>query len=130
MTREAERRSSRRIGTGEAGIVTAHVRPGHPATVVDVSARGVLIESSKGLRPGATVDLLFNTAYRRSTLRGQVVRCAVVQLRSSAVSYRAAIAFDDGSCWPVDECTAGYAVPALERPASRRERVDLTPDLV
>ena len=43
------------------------MRPGHWATVVDVSEGGALVEISKGLLPGATVDLQFGTAERQTS---------------------------------------------------------------
>ena len=89
-----ERRAFRRAGASEHGIVSARVRLGYRVAVVDASAGGALIEISKRLLPGSTVDLQVETARGRATVPGRVVRCAIARLRSNSVSYRAAIAFD------------------------------------
>ena len=120
-----ERRSFRRTGPGEHGIISARVRPGHAVVVIDVSAGGVLIEISRGLLPGAAADLQFETAHRRTSLRGRVLRCAVSRLHRSGVSYRAAIAFDRQ--WPcfAEGSWSEYPVPGEEQPAPA-ERVSST----
>jgi hypothetical protein len=89
-----ERRAFRRAGASEHGIVSARVRLGYRVAVVDASAGGALIEISKRLLPGSTVDLQVETARGRAMVPGRVVRCAIARLRSNSVSYRAAIAFD------------------------------------
>jgi hypothetical protein len=114
IPRDSDRREFRRVGGGEHGILSARVRLGYRAAVVNVSAGGALIEISKRLLPGATVDLQIETASDRSTLSGRVVRCAIARLRSNSVSYRAAIAFD---CPWLPLCkgrTKGYGVPVDE----------------
>ena len=115
--RLAERRLYRRRGVSEHRIISARVRPGHWATVVDVSDGGALVETAKGLLPGATVDLQFGTSQRQSFVRGHVVRCSVVEIRSSAVLYRAAIAFE-------------YPLPTRERVGAGREGVNASRDAV
>lgn len=125
-----DRRNFRRTGIGEHGIISARVRPGHLATVIDVSAGGALIDVSRRLLPGASVELQFETAYRRSSLRGRVLRCAVTRLHPTAVSYRAAIAFDRQ--WPsfVERECSEYPVPSEERQPAPVERVSATQDVV
>jgi hypothetical protein len=120
-----DRRISRRIGLGEHGIISARVRPGHLAAVIDVSAGGVLIEISRRLLPGAAADLQFETAHRRISLRGRVLRCAVIRLQRSGVSYRAAIAFDRE--WPcfAESGWSEYSIPGEAQPAPA-ERVSST----
>jgi hypothetical protein len=120
----SDRRAFRRAGAVEQRIVSARVRPGHPAAVIDVSAGGAFIEISRRLLPGSIVDLQVDTAQRRTTtLRGQVLRCAVVRLRSASVWYRAAIAFDHQCPWLGDGTSAEYPVPASEPASPRDERV-------
>jgi hypothetical protein len=92
--RRFERRLYRRRTVGEHGIVSARVRPGHWAAILDVSDGGALIETAKGLLPGATVDLQFGTVQRQTFVRGRVLRCTVTTVRASAVLYTAAIAFE------------------------------------
>jgi hypothetical protein len=118
-----DRRNFRRSGVGEHGITSARVRPGHLVAVIDVSAGGALIEMSRRLLPGAAVDLQFDTAHRRTSLRGRVLRCAVTRLCPTAVCYRAAIAFDRQ--WPcfVEGEWSEYPVPPAERVSSTQDVV-------
>jgi hypothetical protein len=105
MTGDApERRVMRRLEAFEEHrIVSACVRPGHRARLIDVSAGGALIETSHRLLPGASVELQVETVSDRASVRGQVLRCAVVRLRPTWVCYRGAIAFDRHLPWFVDE---------------------------
>ena len=99
-----DRRARRRLEAFEDHrIVSASVRPGHRARVIDVSAAGVLIETSHRLLPGTTVELQVETGTERASVRGQVLRCAVIRLRPTWVCYRGAIAFDRHLAWFVDE---------------------------
>jgi hypothetical protein len=125
-----DRRNYRRASVGEHGITAARVRPGHVVAVIDVSAGGVSIEISQRLLPGAAVDLQFDTPHRRTSLRGRVLRCVVTGLCPTAVSYRAAIAFDRQ--WPcfVEGERSEYPVPASEALTAMAERVDSTQDMV
>jgi len=125
-----DRRHYRRAGIGEHGITSARVRPGHLVAVIDVSAGGVSIEISQRLLPGAAVDLQFETPYRRTSLRGRVLRCTVTGLRPAAVCYRAAIAFDrQWPCFVEGEGTE-YHIPASGGSPAPTERVDPTRDVV
>jgi len=127
----SDRRTFPRAGGVEHRIVSARVRPGHPAAVIDVSSGGAFIEISRRLLPGSIVDLQVDTAQRRTTtLRGQVLRCAVVRLRSTAVWYRAAIAFDQQCPWLGESTSAEYPLPTREQSPSRDERVISTRDAV
>ena len=123
----SDRRAFRRAGGHEHRIVTARVRPGHPAAVIDLSAGGAFIEISRRLLPGSVVDLQVDTAQRRTTtLRGHVLRCTVVRLHSTSVWYRAAIAFDHQCPWLGEGTSAEYLVPTRESSSSRDERVSTT----
>jgi hypothetical protein len=97
-----DRRTHPRRGVGEHQIVSARVRPGHGVTVVDISDGGALIDISKRLLPGTMVDLQLGTPQLQTRVRGRVLRCVVIEVRSSFMSYRAAIVFE-------------YPVPAGER---------------
>lgn len=99
-----DRRVARRIEAFEEHrIVAVSVRPGHRARVIDVSAGGALIETSLRLLPGTAVELQVDTGTNRASVRGRVVRCAVVRVRPTWVCYRGAIAFDRHLPWFVDE---------------------------
>ncbi len=121
-TIHSERRSSGRVEHMD-GIATAvRIRPGHDATIVNVSACGILIETEYRLLPGRSVELQMETASRRESVRGRVVRCAVSGLRRSTVSYRGAIVFDRHLPWVEDE----YAVPGSDRRTALPERAAAT----
>jgi hypothetical protein len=109
-----DRRRHHRQQPGEHGIVSARVRPGHSATVLDLSDEGALIELTNRLLPGAGVDLQLGTADRVTTIHGRVVRCAVIHVRPSSISYRAAIVFE-------------YPVPTRDRGVIRRTGVVASP---
>ena len=99
-----DRRGMRRLeAVEEHRIVSARVRPGHRARLIDVSAGGALIETSHRLLPGTSVELQVDTGTDRASIRGQVLRCAVVRVRPTWVCYRGAIAFDRHLPWFVDE---------------------------
>ena len=99
-----DRRGARRFEALEDHhIVSALVRPGHRVRVIDVSAGGALIETNHRLLPGTAVELQVETGTERASVRGQVVRCAVVRVRPTWVCYRGAIAFDGHLPWFVEE---------------------------
>lgn len=124
------RRGSRRwCGVDDHGIVAARVRPGHSVSVIDVSAGGALVESARRLLPGTSIELQFQTANQHASVRGRVLRCAVVSLRSSAVCYRGAVVFDRYLPWFVEEDSTGYSVPSAEHRAGRPMRAAATQQL-
>ena len=99
-----DRRGMRRLEAFEEHrIVSACVRPGHHARLIDVSPGGALIETSHRLLPGTPVELQVETGTVRARIRGQVLRCVVVRLRPTGVCYRGAIVFDRHLPWFVDE---------------------------
>jgi hypothetical protein len=102
------RAHARRRAADGHGIVLARVRPGHAATVIDVSAAGALIETNRRLLPDTFVEMHVQTRSKRFNVRGRVVRCAVVSVGAAAVCYRGAIQFDSCLEWLVEE--DGYVV--------------------
>jgi hypothetical protein len=116
------RRTRRRSCVEDHGIVAARVRPGHVVSVIDVSAGGTLVESTHRLLPGTSVELQLETANHRVGVRGRVLRCAIVSLRSSSVCYRGAVVFDRCLPWFVDEDSTGYSVPSAEHRAGYSAR--------
>jgi hypothetical protein len=123
--RGSDRRAFARLARdGDHRIGTVRVRPGHHAKMMNVSPGGALIETCRGLSPGRTVDLQIETEQHRTVVRGRVLRCAVIQLLASHVTYRSAIAFDRHLPWFVFEY--GYAVPSVEHRLGREERASTT----
>jgi hypothetical protein len=93
------RRAGRASGVEAHGIVCARVRPGHDASIVDVSAAGALVETRHRLLPGSSIELYLQTPDQRASVRGRVVRCAVSHLHPSSLSYRGALEFDRQVAW-------------------------------
>ena len=109
--------------------MAARVRPGHDVSVIDVSAGGALIETDHRLLPGTSVELYLHTTTHCATVRGRVLRCAIVGLQSNSVCYRGAIGFDRHLPWFVDD-SAEYSVPTAERRPGRGAWVPTTPPLL
>jgi hypothetical protein len=110
-----ERRRARRRRTfPEHGIESARVRRGFHLTVVDVSAGGVLIETSLRLLPGMPLEIHLERNKAMSTMRGRVLRCAVVRLTANAVCYRSAIGFDQHLPWLVEDIETGSSFTTTE----------------
>jgi hypothetical protein len=106
------------------GIVHARLRRGSSVTIVDASAGGILIETTDRLLPGAAVELQMQTPTTHASMRGRVLRSAVVRVRPSSVSYRGAIAFDRHLPWLSNE--VGHGVPGTERRVVESERAEVT----
>jgi PilZ domain len=124
------RHTRRRHHADDHRIVSARVRPGREAAVIDVSAGGALVETAHRLLPGTTVELHLETPHQRATVRGRVLRCAVAHLRSSSVCYRGAIGFDRHLPWFVDDEGTGYAVHGGETRPGAPARAAATPTLL
>ena len=121
------RRTRREKCVEEHGVISIRVRPGYEAAVVDLSAGGALIETNHRLRPGHGVELHMETKSRRASVRGRVLRCAVVQVRPSYVCYRGAIGFDALLPWLVED--DGYPIPNAQTRAAEPFRATTTPEV-
>jgi len=135
---EERRRNPRQAQPEDHRIVAARVRPGYEVSVVNVSAGGVLIESSCRLLPGTSVDLHLrqqaaaegkSDTPQSETVRGRVLRCAICRLHSNAVCYRGAIEFDRHLPWFLPAAD-GYSVPNSERRPARDLWGAATPQVV
>ena len=120
------RRGRRRRSVEEHGIVSARVRPGHEVDLIDVSVGGALVECVRRLLPGTLIELYLMAGDRSASVRGRVLRCAVVQLKATFIAYRGAIGFERDLLWFPDEETTGYAVHT-ETSSVRNGREDATP---
>jgi hypothetical protein len=103
------RREERLTATG----MRALLRPGYGLIVVDLSARGALVEAARALRPGSQVEVHLENDARREVVEARVMRCTVVAINcESGITYRAALAFNDACDWVREERTlSGYAIP-------------------
>jgi hypothetical protein len=122
------RQTHRRQRLEEHGIVSTRVRPGHHATLIDVSAGGALIETNHRLLPGAAVDLQVETGTARASVRGRVLRSTVIGVQPSRVCYRGAIGFDTHLPWFMGE--SGYLAPSTHARSVRPDRADATPQVM
>jgi len=117
--RPDRRRARRRRTIHDHGIVSARVRPGREASLVDVSAGGALVETTYRLLPGSSIELHVAAAERRASVRGGVLRSAVVGVRAAGMCYRSAIGFDHLLSWFVEDESGGYGVPGAEARSAR-----------
>jgi PilZ domain-containing protein len=99
-----ERRAgARRYCGGRRGRPQVRIRPGHEVTLIDVSAGGALVETSRRLLPNAFAEVYVEHASHRASVRGRVLRCTIVGITPAAVRYRAAIQFDAYLPWFVED---------------------------
>jgi hypothetical protein len=110
------------------GIQAVRVRPGHAAAVIDASPAAALIETAHRLLPGTFVELHMETVHLRTTMRGRVARCAVVQVRAASVLYRGAIVFDRHLPWYVPE--DGYPLHSSDQSEGHRRGAAATRTVV
>jgi PilZ domain len=110
--------------------VTTRIRPGHEASLIDVSATGASLETSHRLLPGSSIELHFSRGERTLATRGQVLRCAVSRLYAGSVVYLGAIRFDRHLPWFVDGDGGEYDVPGAETRPGRRTRDDSSHHIV
>ena len=119
--RTPDRRQTRRhLDADEHGVVSARVRPGHRAKVIDMSAGGALIETTHRLLPGTPVELHVETRSHQTNVRGRVLRCAIVLVRPSWLCYRGAIGFDRHLPWLLDDDRGATAFAATRSPLPAR----------
>ena len=90
-----ERRLAPRQVPGADDLLSrVRLRAGRELAVVNVSARGMLVEGSARLLPGTHLDVHVTTIEGRVLVRSRVVRAYVSSLTAERVSYRGALAFD------------------------------------
>jgi hypothetical protein len=101
-----ERREDARFLPPPRLELRATLRPGTLVMLVDISARGALVQAARPLRPGARVHLQVITPGRRFLLVASVLRCMVWSLvGEDGVIYRAAVRFDQRVEWAWAEPT-------------------------
>jgi hypothetical protein len=113
-----ERREDARFALPPRIELRATMRPGCMVVLVDVSARGALVQAARPMRPGARVHLQVITATRRISIAACVLRCLVWSLvGDDGVIYRAAVRFDAPVEWAWGEPSRHVqGVPVHERP--------------
>ena len=93
-----------------------------------MSAGGALVETTYRLLPGSPVELHVATLERRTSVRGGVLRSAVVMVQAAGVCYRSAIGFDHLLSWFVEDEASGYGVPSPEAHLQAARGVSATPE--
>jgi len=118
-----ERRAHPRIPAAAVPHLTARVAGGPPARLIDLSKRGVQIETTMYMCPGSTVAIRFLSGDASVTLTGAVVRSTVALLESRGeVTYHSALAFTDELILGGEDLEAAAAA-ALAAPARTGQAV-------
>ena len=106
-----ERRRSVRLPASAVPYLSARLVGGPDVRLINISRRGVLVETTTRLLPGSPVGIKFVAADATLILRGCVVRSSVAVLNGSALRYHTAVAFNediglcDASLWEPAEAT-------------------------
>lgn len=101
--RSVERRSMPRLRRDQVGDDIRVSLAGHPATLLNVSATGILIDIPRRLCPGHAIDVFIRSESGRRTLRALVIRSHVQSIAPHPL-YRAALQFERELALP--ECAA------------------------
>ena len=116
-----ERRvSARTAAVGVHGINQARIRPGHEASLVDISTHGARIETALRLMPGRQIELHFERADQVMAVRARVLRCHVTTVLASKVFYCGAVGFEQPLTWLIVKHRGEYDV--LAEPIGERGR--------
>ena len=95
-----ERRRDARFRHVWLQAVRATLRPGCVVALIDLSARGALVQARRPLRPGARVLLQLATDSRSTAIAAHVLRCAVWALDPhDGVTYQGALMFEERCDW-------------------------------
>ena len=98
---------------------------GAEATLVNISATGLLAESRMPLKIGNFVKVLFEGALAPQPVAGRVVRICVASMASSGVRYNIGIAFKDPMALDLGSPSRGDSKPAPVAVADPQEPSDL-----
>jgi len=110
-----ERRAHPRIPASAVPYLTASVAGGPAVRLLDLSKRGVHIETTLMMRPGSTVAVRFVSGDATLTLTGAVVRSTVAVLpHRGEVTYHSALAFTDELTLCGEELGAAATIPEPE----------------
>jgi len=89
----SDRRQGDRTIAKETPQLSARLVGGAAVKLLNLSPRGVLLETAMALPPGRSISLRFMALDADLVLTGCVVRSSVGSLTSSAISYQTAISF-------------------------------------
>jgi hypothetical protein len=109
------------------------VPPGAAATLVNLSATGVLVESESRLLPGAALTVEFIGTFSPASIEGRVIRCEVIGIATNGLlGYRIGLAFNTRIALPnasADETDGRPAATVAPRPAPSGEATVRAPVL-
>lgn len=86
-----ERRQHRRVPASLLPSLSARLSGGAPVRLLDVSRRGVRLETTSHMRPGQTVCIRFVAADATVTLSAAVVRATVAHIEADGIRYETAL---------------------------------------
>jgi hypothetical protein len=98
-TLEERRRHARRAPLPADGIVSARVRAGSAADVINVSSEGALVETPHRLLPGTLLDLRIDGLHRHTAVRAHVVHCEVFAIVEGRLRFRGGVVFERPVSW-------------------------------
>jgi len=85
------RRQHRRVPANLLPSLTARLSGGSEVKLLDVSRRGVRLQTTMHMRPGQTVAIRFVAADATVTLSAAVVRATVAHVDAEGISYETAL---------------------------------------
>lgn len=86
-----ERRQHRRVPANLLPSLTARLSGGSEVKLLDVSQRGVRLQTTMHMRPGQTVAIRFVAADATVTLSAAVVRATVAHVDADGIRYETAL---------------------------------------
>lgn len=89
--RPHDRRRHPRVEAGALSFLTAHLSGGAAVSLVDVSHRGVRLETTRHMRPGQTVCVRFALGDETVSVNASVLRATVKHLHAETVRYETAL---------------------------------------
>ena len=104
------RREPRRQTVADHGVVSVRIRPGIEARLLNLSAAGAHLPTTRRLPPGCLVhvQLAFPTCV--ATVGGRIVHTEVCAVRAEHLTYRCGVRFDRRLRWTVEATGVRYAV--------------------
>ena len=100
-------------------ITGVRISPGDQATLVNISATGLLVESAQRFAPGQRATVHFEGTLTTRQMKARVVRCHVSVINAKgSLQYQTAMAFDEWIALPKDGprndwSTASEAEPSV-----------------
>jgi hypothetical protein len=91
-------------------ITSMRVSPGEPATLVNISASGLLMEGTRRFAPGVSMSVVFDGSIATRHIGARVVRCQVAAITQNGIlQYHTALAFEGRLALAVDAAQAREA---------------------